>query len=82
MEDNPTFVHEAKAFLDSTVFADLFEELRKEAYAQILNSKPGDREDRDAAYYDLRALDRIRAKLQSYPDNHKIAESRKRDATI
>jgi hypothetical protein len=78
MDDNLTLVNEAQKFLDSEVFAVVLKSLREEAYADIANSKPEENGERELRYQDLRALDRIKAKLQGYLDNHKLAERRNR----
>lgn len=70
---------EAKQFTDSATFQELIEELRQESYADIENSEPEEAELRESAYRDLRALDRILTKLQSYQDNQTIEEQRKKE---
>lgn len=83
MDSNPynsnpgMLAREAKQFTDSDVFKELFEDLRQQAYADIADSEPDEGSKRENAYYDLRALDRILMKLQSYQDNQTILEHRK-----
>jgi hypothetical protein len=78
MEDKPGLVHEAQTFLNSDVLKDVLKSLREEAYADIENSKPEESMVREIRYHELRALERIKAKLQSYLDNHKIAQRMKK----
>jgi len=83
MDSNPVKAHQAEALLGDPLFDEVFDGLRDEAYADIRNSDPHDEDKRVCAYHDLRALDRIRAKLQSYPDNQKVLQKRiDKDARI
>ena len=77
-EDTSIKANWATSILTDPMFMEMFEEMRQQAYADIRNSNPADVDSRDTLYHDLRALDRIQDKLQSYLDNHKVVESRKK----
>jgi len=68
----------AKELLDSEVIKGLFEDLEKQAYADIKATAPDEIEKRESIYFELLAIGRIHDKLRSYVDNQKVAEYRKR----
>ncbi len=68
----------AKELLDSEVIKGLFEDLEKQAYADIKASMPAENMKREAIYNELLAIGRIHDKLKGYVDNQKVAEYRKR----
>jgi hypothetical protein len=66
----------ARILLDDPQFEEVLEQIRQEIYNYIRNSEMGDVEAREILFHELSALDRIKAKLQSYLDNHKLTERR------
>ena len=79
MSDGSVKAEWARQIITDPQFEEMFEELRQELYADIRNSKPEDGAKRINLYHDIRALDRIRAKLQGYLDNQKIMEKRHKE---
>ena len=69
----------ARQILTDPQFEEAFEEMRQQLYADIRNSQPDEGFKRDNAYHEISALDRIRAKLQGYLDNQKIADHRNKE---
>jgi len=74
--DSKILAEGASALLDDPVLQMAFEDLEKEAYADFRISRPNEAEKREAIYYDLRAIVRIRDKLKSYVDNQKLVDRR------
>jgi hypothetical protein len=66
----------ARILLGDPQFTAVFDELREELYTDIRNSGIGDSELRELCFHEISALDRIKAKLQGYLDNHKLTERR------
>jgi len=69
----------ARQIISDQQFDDMFEEMRQQLYADIRNSQPEQGGVREHAYHEVSALDRIKAKLQGYLDNHKLMERRNKE---
>lgn len=74
---------QARALLESPLFVETFEALSQEYTDDWRSTAPNDRDARDDAYHALRALDRVRSRIESVAaggavtaHNHRRALSR------